>query len=118
MRAHARVHHAATDAGGNAPNVVQAPAAVRYLIRARELDELLQSAAQVRKIAEGATLITGTWVSSRVLGGDASLEGNTPLEEAMQVEIERLGPRVPPTVFSASCLAGPPCTLQASTALR
>src|SRR5206468_993281 len=41
MREHmpstARIHYAVTDAGGIAPNVVQARATVRYLIRALEL---------------------------------------------------------------------------------
>jgi hypothetical protein len=37
MPSDARVHYAALDAGGIAPNVVQANAKVRYLIRARNL---------------------------------------------------------------------------------
>ena len=40
MPSDARVHYALLDAGGIAPNVVQAKATVRYLIRARELPEL------------------------------------------------------------------------------
>ena len=44
MREHmprtARIHYAVLDAGGIAPNVVQAHAEVRYLIRARDLAEL------------------------------------------------------------------------------
>src|SRR6185369_2680435 len=40
MPSDARVHYALLDAGGIAPNVVQARAKVRYLIRARELPEL------------------------------------------------------------------------------
>jgi aminobenzoyl-glutamate utilization protein B len=98
MREHmpqsARVHYAVTDSGGIAPNVVQAHAAVRYLIRARELDELHQLVARVRKIAEGAALMTETEVSDRVVSGDANLIGNTPLEQLMQAELERLGPPV------------------------
>lgn len=92
MPSSARIHYAVTDTGGTAPNVVQAHAAVRYLIRARELDELQGLMARVRKIAQGAALMTETTVSHRVLSGDANLMGNTPLEEAMQIEIERLGP--------------------------
>jgi len=96
MREHmpstARVHYAVVDAGGSAPNVVQAHAAVRYLIRARELDELTPLVGRVKKIAEGAALMTETSVTSRILSGDANLMGNSPLEDAMQIEIERLGP--------------------------
>ncbi len=101
MREHmpqsARIHYAVTDTGGNAPNVVQAHAAVRYLIRARELDELHQLVARVRKIATGAALMTETEVRDRVVSGDANLIGNAPLERLMQAELERLGP----PVFSA-----------------
>ncbi|WP_353475951.1 M20 family metallopeptidase (plasmid) [Salipiger sp. H15] len=88
----ARIHYAITDAGGHAPNVVQPYAAVRYLIRARELDELLPLVERVRKVAEGAALMTGTTVRDRVLSGDANLIGNTPLEELMHAQLERLGP--------------------------
>ena len=40
MPSDARIHYALLDTGGIAPNVVQATAKVRYLIRARELPEL------------------------------------------------------------------------------
>lgn len=88
----ARIHYAITDTGGPAPNVVQAYAAVRYLVRARELDEALSLVARVRQVAEGAALMTGTRARNRVLAGDANLIGNGPLEELMQGELERLGP--------------------------
>ncbi len=92
MPSTARIHYAVTDAGGIAPNVVQARAAVRYLIRARELPELHALLARVRKIAAGAALMTETSVTDRVVSGDANLLGNTPLERLMQGQIERLGP--------------------------
>src|SRR6202453_2539879 len=53
MPSDARVHYALLDAGGVAPNVVQAHAKVRYLIRARELPELTRLVARVRKIEIG-----------------------------------------------------------------
>ena len=62
MSASARIHYAVTDAGGIAPNVVQARAAVRYLIRARELPELHALVARAGNIAEGAGLMTETSV--------------------------------------------------------
>ena len=88
----ARIHYAVTDTGGHAPNVVQANAAVRYLIRARELDELLPLVERVRNVARGAALMTETKVTDRVLSGDANLIGNAPLERLMHAELERLGP--------------------------
>jgi aminobenzoyl-glutamate utilization protein B len=96
MREHmpstARIHYAITDAGGAAPNVVQAHATVRYLVRARTLPELLSLVARVKKVAEGAALMTETSVRSEVVSGDANLVGNTPLEELMFTHLERLGP--------------------------
>lgn len=98
MREHmpntARVHYAITDAGGSAPNVVQARATVRYLVRARSLPELLALVARVRKIAEGAALMTETSVRREIVSGDANLVGNAPLEECMHGQLQRLGPAV------------------------
>ncbi|MFZ0215059.1 MAG: M20 family metallopeptidase [Candidatus Dormiibacterota bacterium] len=88
----ARVHYAVMDAGGIAPNVVQARTQVRQLIRAVDLAELLPLVERVRKIAQGAALMTGTTVEERVLSGDSNLLANRPLERAMQEALERLGP--------------------------
>ena len=105
MREHmpddARVHYAYLDAGGSAPNVVQAKATVRQLIRARDLKGLSDLVARVRAIADGAALMSGTKVESRVFSAVSNLLGNRPLEEAMQTEFEALGP-VP---FDANDLA-------------
>ena len=96
MREHmpstARIHYAVTDTGGSAPNVVQANATVRYLIRDRDLPEMQKLLGRVRKIAEGAALMTETTVTSEVVSGDANLVGNTPLESLMHRNLERLGP--------------------------
>jgi aminobenzoyl-glutamate utilization protein B len=96
MREHmpstARIHYAVTDAGGSAPNVVQANATVRYLIRARDLPEMQGLLRRVKKIAEGAALMTETTVRSEIVSGDANLVGNTPLEQLMHQNLERLGP--------------------------
>ncbi|WP_417811066.1 M20 family metallopeptidase [Thalassospira alkalitolerans] len=96
MREHmpstARIHYAMINGGGIAPNVVQAEATVRYLIRARELDELHGLVERVKKIADGAALMTETSVSYDVVSGDANLIGNTPLEQLMYRKLEALGP--------------------------
>ncbi len=95
MREHmpddARVHYAYLDAGGVAPNVVQAKATVRQLIRARDLPGLRELIARVDKIAEGAALMTETRFERRVVSGVSNIVGNRPLEEAMQAEFDRLG---------------------------
>ena len=96
MREHmpdaARIHYATLDAGGIAPNVVQAHAKSRYIIRAPQLPELKQLAARVERIAEGAALMTETRMESRIVSGMSNLLGNTPLEETLQANLERLGP--------------------------
>ncbi len=92
MPSDARVHYAMLDSGGIAPNVVQAFAKVRYLIRARNLPELTQLIGRVRKIAEGAALMTETAVKSVVISAVSNLLGNTPMERALQDNLDRLGP--------------------------
>ncbi len=47
----ARIHYAITDAGGNAPNVVQPKAAVLYLMRAPDNVTLADIYARVTRIA-------------------------------------------------------------------
>ncbi len=92
MPSDARVHYAYLDAGGVAPNVVQGTAKVRYLIRARNLEELTDLVTRVRKIADGAALMTETEVSTQVISAVSNLIGNTPLEQAMYENFQRLGP--------------------------
>lgn len=95
MREHmpddARVHYAYLDAGGAAPNVVQARATVRQLIRARSNGELRGLVDRVRKIGEGAALMSETRVETKVVSAVSNLLGNTPLEAAMEANILRLG---------------------------
>ncbi|WP_135470456.1 M20 family metallopeptidase [Crenalkalicoccus roseus] len=92
MPSDARIHYAYLDAGGVAPNVVQPTAKVRYLIRARDLVELNRLVGRVRRIAEGAALMTETKVEARVISAVSNLLGNAPLERAMQENFDRLGP--------------------------
>ena len=88
----ARVHYAYLDAGGTAPNVVQARASVRHLIRSPDLAGLADLTARVRDIAQGAALMTGTTVTSRVFSAVSNLVENLPLSQAMQAEFDALGP--------------------------
>jgi aminobenzoyl-glutamate utilization protein B len=92
MPSDARVHYAMLDSGGIAPNVVQAFAKVRYLIRARNLPELNRLIERVRKIAQGAALMTETQVKVQVISAVSNLLGNTPLEKALHDNLSRLGP--------------------------
>jgi aminobenzoyl-glutamate utilization protein B len=92
MPSDARVHYAMLDAGGIAPNVVQATARVRYSVRARELPAMMQLLDRVKKIAQGAALMTETAVDTKVISAVSNLLGNAPLEEAMFASLQRLGP--------------------------
>ena len=92
MPDHARIHYAMLDGGGIAPNVVQSRAKVRYLIRARDLPELNMLVGRVRKIADGAALMTETRVETAVVSAVSNLLGNAPLERAMYDNFQRLGP--------------------------
>jgi len=92
MPSDARIHYAMIDSGGNAPNVVQASAKVRYSIRARDVHGMNALIARVAKVADGAALMTETSVTLSVTSGVSNLLGNTPLEKAMQSQLERLGP--------------------------
>jgi aminobenzoyl-glutamate utilization protein B len=92
MPSDARIHYAMLDGGGIAPNVVQAKAKVRYAIRARELPDLWPLIERVKKIAQGAALMTETAVAFKVISAVSNLLGNTPLEAAMHDQFMRLGP--------------------------
>ncbi len=94
MPSSARVHYAYLDAGGIAPNVVQASAKVRYLIRASDLAALTPLVQRVRKIADGAALMTETTVATKVVSAVSNLMGNDPLEQLMDDNFQRLGPPV------------------------
>ncbi|RDJ25444.1 amidohydrolase [Bosea caraganae] len=92
MPSDARVHYALLDTGGIAPNVVQAHARVRYSIRARDLPGMLELVQRVRKIAEGAALMTETKMEMRIVSAVSNVVGNGPLEHAMHDILEELGP--------------------------
>ncbi len=67
---------------------------MRYLIRALDLPQMQILLERVKKIAEGAALMTETSVKSDIVSGDANLIGNPTLEQLMQRELDRLGPPV------------------------
>jgi aminobenzoyl-glutamate utilization protein B len=92
MPSSARIHYAHLDSGGIAPNVVQAQAKLRYIVRAADLPQLQALAARVDRIAEGAALMTETTMERRVVSGMSNLLGNVPLERTLFDNLQRLGP--------------------------
>ncbi|MGU7768646.1 amidohydrolase [Burkholderia sp. MR1-5-21] len=96
MREHmppdARVHYAITDAGGLAPNVVQASAEVLYVVRAPELDDARELAARVERIAGAAALMTDTQVGIAFDRACSDVLRNGVLERLMMETLAALGP--------------------------
>jgi aminobenzoyl-glutamate utilization protein B len=92
MPSDARVHYATIDAGGIAPNVVQARARVRYSVRAPTLPGMVSLLERVKNVARGAALMTETEVEIHVLSAVSDLLPNPPLEQAMHEAMLRLGP--------------------------
>jgi aminobenzoyl-glutamate utilization protein B len=92
MPANARVHYAVTDTGGISPNVVQARAEVLYLVRGPTVAMAAQLFERIKRIAEGAALMTETQAFVDFDKACSEVLPNTALEWAMHRNIERLGP--------------------------
>ena len=92
MPSDARIHYAMLDSGGIAPNVVQAFAKVRYAVRSTSLAGMASLLERVRNVARGAALMTDTQLEMRVISAVSNLLGNTPMEQAMDRHLARLGP--------------------------
>ncbi|WP_157115754.1 M20 family metallopeptidase [Ketogulonicigenium robustum] len=86
-----RIHYAMLDAGGIAPNVVQARAKVRYAIRASTLHGMFALNERVKKIAHGAAMMTETQVDISIMSAVSNMLANTPLKDATQACLDRLG---------------------------
>ena len=73
MELTSRVHYAILDAGGVAPNMVQSHAVVRYMIRSVDAEQVRILKDRVDRIAQGATLMTDTTVTSKTVSAYANL---------------------------------------------
>lgn len=87
----ARIHYVITN-GGGAPNVVPDEAEVWYFVRAPRRDQVEAITARVRKIAEGATLMTGTTVEEDYQCGAYNVLPNLTLADAALAALNDLGP--------------------------
>jgi aminobenzoyl-glutamate utilization protein B len=90
LRLQHRSHYVVTD-GGDQPNVVPRTATVWYYFRELDFDSIRNLWAIGDKMAEGATLMTNTKFSSRVLGSAWPSHMNRPLAESMQTNIKAVG---------------------------
>src|SRR5690625_226522 len=87
----ARVHYAVTETGGSSPNVVQANAEVLYLIRAPQVHEAMGIYERVKKIAEGAALMTETDVKVTFDKAASNFIPNTTLNKTLEKAMQQLG---------------------------
>ena len=85
-----RSHYVITD-GGDQPNVVPPTAAVWYFFREVTYERIKSLWKTGEQIAGGAALMTGTEVTSRVLGAAYPMHSNKTLAETMHANIAQVG---------------------------
>jgi aminobenzoyl-glutamate utilization protein B len=90
LRIQQRSHYVVTN-GGDQPNVVPRNASVWYYFRETSYPEIKRLWEIGDKMAEGATLMTDTTVTSRVLGSAWPIHTNKALAEAQYANIKAVG---------------------------
>jgi aminobenzoyl-glutamate utilization protein B len=86
-----RIHYTITD-GGMVPNIVPETASVWYFVRAPERKMLDDVFARVRKVAEGAALMTETEVAVEYRGACSSVLNNHYLADLQFQAMKQIGP--------------------------
>lgn len=86
-----RLHYVITN-GGSAPNIVPAEAEVWYFVRAPRRHEVDAVTARVRRIAEGATLMTDTRLEEQYQSGCYNVLPNATLADLADEILQALGP--------------------------
>lgn len=78
-----RIHYAVLDTGGTSPNVVQGHAEVLYLIRSTETEKVNRLYERVKKVAQGAALMTETEVTVVFDKACSNILSNSVLEQIL-----------------------------------
>lgn len=78
-----RIHYAVLDTGGSSPNVVQGHAEVLYLIRSTEPEKVKRLYERVKKVAQGAALMTETEVAVVFDKACSNIVSNSVLEQLL-----------------------------------
>jgi len=86
-----RIHYVVTDGGGQ-PNVVPPEAEVWYYLRGDSHRLVERMFERLRRIVEGAALMTETTFEIRVDSDTHEILPNRPLAEVLQKNLERVGP--------------------------
>ena len=87
----ARIHYVITK-GGGAPNVVPDDCEVWYFIRSPERSQVEELTERVRKIAEGAALMTETKLEVTFISGAYNMLSNDVIGDHMMQVLDELGP--------------------------
>lgn len=90
LRLQQRSHYVITN-GGDQPNVVPRLASVWYYFRELDYDRIKELRGIGDSMAEGAAKMTGTTVTSHVLGSAWPQHFNKPVAEAMNENIKQVG---------------------------
>ncbi len=90
LRLQQRSHYVITN-GGDQPNVVPRLASVWYYFRELDYDHIKQMREIGDSMAQGASMMTNTTVTSRVLGSAWPQHFNKPVAEAMYENIKQVG---------------------------
>jgi aminobenzoyl-glutamate utilization protein B len=90
MRPSSRVHYVVVD-GGDVPNVIPAHAKVWIWARDQKRAEVDALYARIRKIAEGAALMTGTQSTVQLQGGSWEVLLNEPGAKLMDANLRWIG---------------------------
>lgn len=85
-----RSHSVITD-GGDQPNVVPSKASIWYYFRDVKYDGIMEMYAQANDIAKGAALMTGTTMTSKVVGTAWPRHFNKTIAETMYQNILKVG---------------------------
>ena len=86
-----RMHYIITE-GGKAPNIVPEEAEVYYFIRAAKPDYLTEVVERVRKVAEGAAMMTETRVEIKFEEGCSAVLNNHYLADMQYQAMQLIGP--------------------------
>ena len=85
-----RSHYVIVD-GGDQPNVVPSKATVWYFIREITADGIRENAATLDRIAQGASMMTDTTATRRIVGAAYPRHYNKPIAEAMYDNMRAVG---------------------------
>lgn len=91
MESTERIHYAYSDAGGKSPNVVQAEAKLKYLVRSTTGAKVKKLFERVCNIARGAALMTETTVDILFDEGLYNTVPNFVLEDVLAASFDKIG---------------------------